>query len=140
MYPGGICTDPHNIFSDHTFIYADRAVLSEQHTTCFVVRFNKHSSDNRDMESRCDQYSCSWYNNLYLYPGFRPVRHDDNNGYHNRSSEHPDLYTDRAALPEQHTTCFAVRFNKHSSDNRDMESRCDQYSCSWYNNLYLYAQ
>ena len=91
------------------------------------------------MESCNDKYCNSWNNDLYIYSRYRSVCHYRNNGYCDNYFDHPDIYTDRAALSEFNCSNSANQFDKYSGHNRDMESCNDKYCNSRNNNLYLYS-
>jgi hypothetical protein len=141
-YGGSVCSSYYNGYRSNYFcrsnIYTDRASLPEQLCPGITVKLDKYASHNRDMEPCNYKYYNSRNDDLYLYPGIRSVRRRYNNGYRSNYFCHPGIYTDRASLPEQHSSGITVKLYQYASNNRDMEPFNGKYGNSRNIDLYLY--
>jgi hypothetical protein len=137
-----VCYDSYNGYRGNYFyrsnIYTDRSALPEQLCPGTTVKLNQYTSNNRDMEPCNYKYSNSRNNDLYIYPGSRPVCYDSYNGYRGNYFCHPGIYTDRGALSEQHSSGITVKLYQYTSNNRYVEPCNYKYSNSRNDDLYLY--
>src|SRR5436189_6469422 len=97
----------HDGCSDHqpgdTDVYTNRAVVSKQYSTCTAVHIEQ--SYYRDMESCSDQHHSKWFVCLYTSSG--TVCHTIHDGCSDHQPGDTDVYTNRAVVSKQYSTCTA---------------------------------
>ena len=113
-----------------TCIYTDRATVSEQHGPGLTNKFGKYTCDHGNVESGYNKYGSSRDNYIYIYTRSGTVCICCDNEYSCNAIYYHDLYTDRPAVSEQHGPGLTNKFDKYTSDHRNVESGCNKYGDS----------
>src|SRR5436190_24296654 len=104
---GTVCHTIHTGCSDHqpgdTDVYTNRAVVSKQNST--LTLHDALPIYYRDMESCSDQHHSKWFVCLYTSSG--TVCHTIHDGCSDHQPGDTDVYTNRAVVSKQYSTCTA---------------------------------